>query len=83
MLSCIHFSNMAMSPQNNEKNVFYTRKLYGLKSMFCLPASCLTIRPDLLTSCHRHGKNGFVCSVPSSHATCARTKGPKTTAYAQ
>ena len=27
------FSNMAISPQNNEKNVFYTGKLYGLTGM--------------------------------------------------
>ena len=27
------FSGMAISPQNNEKNVFYTGKLYGLTGM--------------------------------------------------
>ena len=27
------FSNMTTSPQNNEKNVFYTGKLYGLTDM--------------------------------------------------
>ena len=29
------FSNMAISAQNNEKNVFYTGKLYGLTGMLC------------------------------------------------
>jgi len=31
---CLYpFSSMAISPQNNEKNVFYTGKLYGLTGM--------------------------------------------------
>ena len=31
MFSCIHFPIIiAISPENNEKNVFYTSKLYGL-----------------------------------------------------
>ena len=29
------FSNMAISPQINEKTVFYIGKLYGLTSMYC------------------------------------------------
>ena len=36
IFSCIHFSSMAISPQNNErKKVFYTGKLYasGLTGM--------------------------------------------------
>ena len=33
MFSRIHFSNMAIYPQNNEKTVFYTGKLYGLTGM--------------------------------------------------
>ena len=30
------FSNMTISPQNNEKNVFYTGKLYGLTGMYSI-----------------------------------------------
>ena len=34
------FSNMAISPQNNEKNVFYTGKLYGLTGMLPVGLTC-------------------------------------------
>ena len=34
VFSCIHFPIiMAISPQKNEKTVFYTSKLYGLRDM--------------------------------------------------
>ena len=35
MLSCIHFPIWPYPPKNNEKNVFYTGKLYGLTGMYC------------------------------------------------
>ena len=33
MFSCIHFPVWPYPPQNNEKTVFYTGKLYGLTGM--------------------------------------------------
>ena len=33
VFSCIHFPIWPYPPQNNEKNVFYTSKLYGLTGM--------------------------------------------------
>ena len=35
MFSCIHFPAWPYPPQNNEKNVFYTGKLYRLTGMQC------------------------------------------------
>ena len=34
IFSCIHFPVWPYPPQNNEKNVFYTGKLYGLTGMW-------------------------------------------------
>ena len=38
------FSNMAISPQNNEKNVFYTGKMYGLTGMYICRGTNLIYR---------------------------------------
>ena len=42
------FSNMAISPQNNEKSVFYTGKLYGLTGMRLLMVDCLVLQQPIV-----------------------------------
>ena len=53
------FSNMAISPQNNDKTVFYTSKLYGLTGMVYNFICKLSLwKCTLITSphcgCHKH-----------------------------
>ena len=64
------FSSMAISPQNNEKNVFYTGKLYGLTGMtgslcFILHASKVESREAFLVGAVkvklRPGQEDFCC----------------------
>ena len=48
MFSCIHFPVWPYPPQNSEKPVFYTGKLYGLTGMWylCARKSPYALHPD-------------------------------------